>query len=330
MIPHMRRREFIALIGGAAAWPGAARAQPPALPVIGFLHGGSAGPMTAFLAAFREGLKEAGYTEGRNVALEIRWAEGRYDRLPGLAAELVNRQVAVIATGGGMVAAMAAKSATSTVPIVFSGGSDPVAADLVASLSRPGGNVTGVVNIAAELTAKRMELLRELVPTARMVAVLRNPANPEAAAQLREIEAAARLIGFKVAIADASRESEFEMALVSAIRQRVDALLVVNDPFYGSVRQQLIALVATHRLPAIWAQRLYTEAGGLISYGTNFEDVYRQVGVYAGRILKGEKPADLPVMRPTRFELVINLKTAKAIGLDVPWFLQQRADEVIE
>jgi putative tryptophan/tyrosine transport system substrate-binding protein len=325
----MNRREFITLLGGAAAWPLAARAQQPAMPVIGYLSVRSA-ETDNFLSAFRQGLAEMGFVEGRNVAIEFRWADGRSDRLPALAAELVARRVHVIAAGGGPAGAVAAKAATNTIPIVFTGGSDPVAAGLVASLNRPGGNATGVLNIASELTAKRLEVVRELAPAATVIGALRNPEYPEAEAQVREIEAAARHIGLALHLATASRESDFTPALAGLMWHRPGSLLIANDPFFAAQRKRLTALVADHRVPAIYSQREYAEAGGLMSYGTNFADLYRQVGAYTGRILKGEKPADLPVMQPTRFELVINLKTAKALGLEIPPTLLARADEVIE
>jgi putative ABC transport system substrate-binding protein len=327
----LRRREFIGLLGGtAAAWPLVARGQQAAPPTIGFLSLRSAAETQGLLAAFREGLREAGYVEGQNVAIAFHWANGHYDRLAAMAAELVARQVAVIATGGGPAPPIAAKAATNSIPIVFSGGSDPVATGLVASLSRPGGNVTGVLNIASELTAKRFELLSELVPAGTTIAALRNPGYSEADVQVKEIEAAARLIGKQVRIATARTEQEFEAALASLLQRGASALFVANDPFFASRRDRLVALVARHRIPAIYAQREYADAGGLMSYGTNFSDIYRQAGIYTGRILRGEKPADLPVMRPARFELVINLRTAKALGLDVPAKLLALADAAID
>lgn len=327
----MRRREFIALLGGmSAASPLTAFAQQGSMPVVGFLSLRTAAETEELLAAFQQGLSETGYVAGRSVAIESRWADGRYERLAPLAADLASRNVAVIATSGGSATATAAKAATSRIPIVFSGGSDPVAAGLVTSFSRPGGNVTGVLNIAAELTAKRFEILLELVPAIATIGVLRNPGNSESKVQLQEIEKAARLVGKHVTIATARTELEIEAAVAGFPKQQAGGLLVANDPFFASKRERLVALVAQHRLPAIYPQREYAEAGGLISYGTNFPDVYRQVGVYTGRILKGEKPADLPVMRPSRFELVINRKTAGAQGIELPNKLLALADDVID
>jgi len=326
----MHRREFITLLGGAAAWPLSAGAQSVA-PTIGFLNSRSSGETREFAAAFRQGLGEMGFVDGRNVTIEYRWADGHYDRLPALAAELVSRQVAVIATSGGPISAHAARSATATIPIVFSGGSDPVAAGLVASLNRPGGNITGVLNVAAELTAKRLEILRELMPAGiTSIALLRNPAYPEADTQLKEFEDAARANGLRFRVASARYEDEFEGVLETLMQDQSGGLVVANDPGFASRRHRLVALVARFGIPAIYAQREYAEAGGLASYGTNFADVYRQAGVYTGRILKGDKPADLPVMRPTRFELVVNLKTARAMNIEVPPTLLTRADDVIE
>jgi ABC-type uncharacterized transport system substrate-binding protein len=325
----MRRREFLTLIGGvAAAWPLAARAQQQAMPVIGFLDGQSFD--LHLMTAFRQALKDAGYIEGRNVAIYFRSADGQTDRLVTLAGDIIGRRVAVIITTGGGAAALAAYAATTTIPIVFVNGVDPVSSGLVMSLNRPGGNATGVLNIASELTAKRLEVVRELAPAATVIGALRNPDYPEAEAQVREIEAAARRIGLALHLATASRESDFTPALAGLMWHRPGALLIANDPFFAAHRKRLTALVADHRVPAIYSQREYAEAGGLMSYGTNFADLYRQVGAYTGRILKGEKPADLPVMQPTRFELVINLKTAKALGLEIPPTLLARADEVIE
>ena len=328
----MRRREFI-LLGGTAAigatTPRLARAQQPSH-TIGFLNSRSADETQASIIAFREGLSEAGFVEGRNLVIESRWAAGRYDQLPSMAADLVQRQVAVIATGGGPQSALAVKAATNKTPTVFIGGTDPVGLGLVQGLSRPGGNITGVLNIAAELSAKRLEILREMVPGASTIAVLLNPGYAEAPFQIQEIEAAARRMGIKLLIANVRTESEFEPAIASFAQQRAEALFVFNDPYFASQRAKLTALATGRRLPAIYAQREYAEAGGLMSYGTNFSDLYRQAGIYVGRILKGEKPADLPVMRPSRFELVINRKTAAALGVELPNKLLALADEVID
>jgi putative ABC transport system substrate-binding protein len=331
----MKRREFFTLLGSIVAtstpaWPLAARAQQAAVPVVGFLSSRAASETVTLSAAFREGLNDAGFAEGRNVAVEYRWADGRYDQLAQLAAELVSRRVAVIVTGGGAVTAIAAKAATQAIPIVFSGGSDPVGTGLVASLSRPGGNMTGVLNIASELTAKRLEFLLELLPAGSKVAALRNPGSPEAAMHIREVEDAARLSGRQIMIATARTEAEFESAVTGLSSQQVRGILIANDPFFASKRERLVAVITQNRIPAIYPQREYAEAGGLMSYGTNFSDIYRQVGIYAGRILKGEKPADLPVMRPTRFELVINRKTAAAQGIELPNKLIALADDVID
>ncbi len=327
----MRRREFITLLGGTAvAWPMLARAQQATMPVIGFLHSGSPNRATEFVAEFRRGLVENGFVEGQNVAIEYRWGEGRYDRLPNLVGELVLRNVALIVTGGGFPSPQAAKAATSIIPIVFAGGSDPVAAGLVASLNRPGGNITGVLNFSADLTAKRLGILLDLVPKSKSIALLRNPDHPEADEQTKEINVAARQLGLAIQVADARQESDIEPAIANLARQGPDGLFVANDPFFAARRYQLTALVSRHALPAAYSQRQFTEAGGLMSYGTNFKDLYHQTGVYAGRILKGEKAANLPVMQPTRFELVINLGTAKALGLVIPNSLQMLADEVIE
>jgi putative ABC transport system substrate-binding protein len=331
----MRRREFMTLIGGAAAipallWPLAAGAQQPALPVIGFLGSASAAPIAHFMAAFRQGLGESGYAEGRNVAIEYRWADNQYERLPALAAELVRRQVNVIVASGGPVAAMAAKAATSTIPIVFTASSDPVKLGLVASLNRPGGNVTGSGMFTAELEPKRLELLRELVPTARVIGALVNPGRTDAEAQSRDVQAAGRTLGLEVIILPASSAPDIDTAFAGLAGRGVAALVIGADPFFLARREQLVALAARHAVPAVYMNREFPAGGGLASYGANIAEGYRQAGIYAGRILKGEKPADLPVVRPTKLELVINLKTAKALGLDVPLSIQQRADEVIE
>jgi putative ABC transport system substrate-binding protein len=327
----MKRREFITLIGGAAAaWPVVARAQQTGRPVIGFLHSGSPGPTSSYLAAFRKGLGEGGFIEGDSVTIEYRWAEDQFDRLPALARELVQRSVSLIAVGGGDVAALAAKSASATIPIVFAIGADPVQQGIVSSLNRPGGNVTGVTFLAVEIRPKMVELIRELVPRAKKIAVIGNPYRPGFEQLVNEVVKPAEAAGLDVHVLKAGNESEIEAAFSKLHEARVDGLLMLSDPVYTNRRDQIARLQRSYKIPTINPSRESVVAGGLISYGASTEDAYRQAGLYAGRGLKGEKPGDLPVMQPTKFELVINLKTAKEIGLDVPLFLQQRADEVIE
>jgi putative tryptophan/tyrosine transport system substrate-binding protein len=333
MAIHIVRREFIAAVGGAAvAWPLGARAQQqPAMPVIGFLDLRSHHTLSDQLRAFRQGLKDTGYVEGENVAIEYRWAEGQFDRLPALAAELVRRRVAVIATSGGPATASAAKAATATIPIVFIVGQDPVRLGLVASLSRPGGNLTGVNILVAELTAKRLGLLRELVPGAARIAVLVNPGNAaNAETTLREVELAARGMGLQMQILKASTSPEIEAAFATFARERPDALFVGNDAFFSGRSVQLVHLATLHKIPATYALRETVEVGGLMSYGVNTTEALRQVGVYTGRILKDAKPEDLPVVQSSKFELVINAVTARMLGLTVPPSLLAVADEVIE
>ena len=325
----MRRREFITLLGGAAAWPLAARAQQTAMPVIGFMVASSLGSLRQQVAAFREGLKESAYVEGQNVAIEYRYAEGQPDRFPALAADLVRRQVAVFAVGGAG-GARVAKQATTTIPIVFSVGEDPVLAGLVDSLNQPAGNMTGVYQFTAGLEAKRLGLLHEMVPKATTIAVLINSNYSGAEGQLRDVQEAAPRLGLQLLIVRANAESEFNTAFSTLVQQGVGALLVCASPFFNSRRQQLVVLAARHSVPAIYEWRDFAEAGGLMSYGTSLADAYRQAGIYVGRILKGAKPADLPVVQVIRFEFAINLNTAKAIGLEVPASLLARADEVIE
>jgi ABC-type uncharacterized transport system substrate-binding protein len=327
----VRRREFITLLGGAAVWPLAARAQQSAVPVIGFLDPRSPEANADRVGAFRQGLKDTGYVEGENVAIDYRWAENQMDRLPELAAELVRRRVAVIAASGGPDTAFAAKTSTTMIPIVFAVGDDPVRLGLVASLARPGGNLTGINFFVSELAAKRLELLRELLPAATRVAVLVNPAEATlTVSTLKDVEAAARVIGLQMQVLNASTIREIDTAFATVGRERPDALFVGTDPFFVSRRVQLAQLTMLHKVPAIYALRQYVEAGGLMSYGASLTDTYRQMGAYAGRLLKGAKPADLPVVQSTKFELVINHQTARMLGLDVPPTLLARADEVIE
>jgi putative ABC transport system substrate-binding protein len=327
----MRRREFITLLGaGAAAWPLAARAQQPTMPVIGFMSARSADESVWLVAAFRRGLNESGFVEGQNVTIEYRWADNLYERLPALAADLVSRQVAVIAAISGTPSVLAAKAATKTIPIIFGMGSDPIAFGVVTSLNRPDDNVTGASFFSATLGAKRLELLREMAPKAATIAVLVNPTNLVSESEGMDVQAAAQAVGQQTSVLKASTEDQIEGAFATIVRDRIDALLIAADPFLHERRNQLVALAARHAVPTIYFSREFVEAGGLMSYGTNQLDTYRQAGVYAGRILKGENPADLPVMLPTKFVLMINLKTAKALGLTVPLIMQMTADEVIE
>jgi putative ABC transport system substrate-binding protein len=326
----MRRREFITGIAGStAAWPVVARAQQPTLPVIGFLSSRSPGETSNVVAAFLRGLGETGYVDGRNVVLEYRWAEGQLDRLPALAADLVRRRVAVISTTGGPASGIAAQQATSTIPIVFIG-SDPVKLGFVASLNRPGGNMTGVNNFLQEMEGKRLGLLRELLPNAKLIVALVNPNDPEIDLQLRDLNQAARTLGQEIHILRASSMQDIDAAFASMSALKPSALLVGANPFFNSRREQIVTLANHYRIPAIYEVREFVMAGGLMSYGTSLPDAYRQVGIYTGRILKGEKPADLPVVQLAKFEFVINLRTAKSIGLEVPGALSARADEVIE
>jgi putative ABC transport system substrate-binding protein len=327
----LRRRQLITLLGGAAiAWPLPVAAQRPALPIIGFLYSGSLAAIANSVAAFRKGLSEMGYTEGQNVAFEFRSAENDNARLPELAAELVRRQVAVIATPGSPAAAVAAKAATATIPVVFGTGLDPVQAGLVASLGRPGGNITGVSTMNAELWGKRLGLLLELVPAARRVAMLVNLTSPTTAAIIADVRAVASSLGRQVEIVEANTSREIDAAVASSVQKQVDALLVGTGPPFAQRRVQLATLTARHAVPAMFAARQYVEAGGLMSYGSSVTDMYRQAGIYTGRILNGEKPAELPVLQAAKFELIMNLHTAGVLGLEIPPTLLARADEVIE
>jgi putative tryptophan/tyrosine transport system substrate-binding protein len=331
-IDQLRRREFMTLLGGAAAvWPLAARAQQPTMPVIGFLGSLSPDLFASRLHMFRLGLSETGYVDGRNVAIEYRWAEGQSDRLPAFAAELVRRQVAVIAVPASTPGALAAKAATTTIPIVFFTGGDPVAAGLVASLARPGGNITGVTSLGVEVGPKRLELLHELVPTATTIALLVNPASSRLGEiESRDLQAVARGLGLQLHVLRASTERDFEPVFATLVQLRAGGLVIGPDEFFNTWSEQLAALAARHAVPTIGRYREYAAAGGLMSYGGSLTDVYRQFGIYTGRILKGEKPADLPVVQSTKVELVINMKTAKTLGLTFPITLLGRADEVIE
>ncbi len=327
----MQRREFITLVGGAAAaWPLAADAQKPTMPVIGVLESGSATSLTSLTAEFHAGLKESGFVEGQNVTIEYRRADAQYDRLPALAADLVGRRVAVMVASGATVSPLAARAATKTIPIVFLMGADPVQTGLVASLNRPGGNITGVTTFGSEILSKQLEMLRELVPKARAIAMLVNPKNPTHLVGKAPWQNFADAIGVPIESASASSESEFEPAIAGLAEKQVEALNVVPDTLFGSYRENLIAVLARYAMPAMFPAREAVVAGGLISYGGSYAGALRQLGIYVGRILKGEKPADLPVLQPTKFDLVINLKTAKALGLTVPNTLLAQATEVIE
>jgi len=326
----IRRRKFITLLGGAAAWPLSARAQQPAIPVVGFLHAGSPEPNVNFVVAFRTGLGKTGYVEGQNLAIEFRWAAGQDARLPEMATDLVRRQVAAIVTPASTPAALAAKAATTTIPIVFTTGGDPISLGLVASLNRPGGNATGVAFMTVELTAKRLSLLHELVPGAAGVIALVDPNYALAEAIIKDLQEARATLGLQVEILYAGTAREIDAAFATMVQKRADALLMTASPFFTNRRVQIVTLATRHALPVLYDIREFAEAGGLMSYGPSFRDIYQQAGIYTGRILKGERPADLPVMQPTKFELVINLTTARALGITVPNMLLARADEVIE
>jgi putative ABC transport system substrate-binding protein len=325
----MRRREFLGALGGAVTWPVAARAQ-QAMPVIGFLNGASPTELSARVVAFRAGLAERDYVEGRNVAIEYRWGSGHYERLPDMALDLVRRGVAAIAATGGVPSVRAAQAATSTIPIIFTMGGDPVALGLVQSLNRPGGNVTGVTLLSGEIVSKRIALLTDLLPGARALAILVNSTTPASEAEAASAAEAARALGLRVVVLRVNSELNFDLAFRPLERERVNALLVTTDPVFESQRDRVISLAAHHALPAVYALREYAVAGGLMTYGASINDVYRQAGLYAGRILKGEKPADLPIMRASKYELVINLRAARTLGLQIPATLLATADEVIE
>jgi putative ABC transport system substrate-binding protein len=327
----VKRRDFNSLFASAAvAWPLAARSQQPALPVIGFLSGASPAPFAHLVAGFRQGLSESGFDEGRNVAIEYRWGEGDRDRLPELANDLVRREVAVLVATGGDGSARAAKAATSTIPIVFSAGADPVASGLVKSLNRPGGNLTGLSMFTVLLEAKRLGLLHELIPSAATIAALIDSNNQRAEVLMKDLEEGARRAGVRLIIVSTTAESDLEAAFASLVQHRAGALVVSNSPFFNNRRDRIVAMAGRYEVPAIYEFREFATAGGLMSYGTSLVDVYRQIGVYTGRILRGAKPGALPVLQPTKFELVVNLKTAKALGLAIPQSVLLRADEVIE
>jgi putative ABC transport system substrate-binding protein len=326
----MMRREFITLLGGTAAWPFAARAQQPAVTVIGFLGAGTPNGAAMLVAPFLQGLSEAGYVEGRNVIIEYRWADGQYDRLPGLAADLARRRVSVIVTNGGSPPALAAKAATAAIPIVFMTGADPIKSGLVASLNRPGGNATGVAALSVDILPKRLALLHEMVPGATAMALLINPANSGTGTVAQELQAAGRTLGVQLHVLQASNESDIDAAFAALLQLRAGGLVISSDAFFSSRYQLLAALTLRHAVPAIYQVRQFVQAGGLISYGVGFTEGYRQAGLYTGRILKGEKPADLPVQQDSKTEMIINLTTAKALGLTVPPNLLAIADEVIE
>jgi ABC-type uncharacterized transport system substrate-binding protein len=327
----MRRREFISLLGaGAAAWPVVARAQQRAMPVIGLLDSTSPDVHTNLLRSFRQGLNETGFVEGSNVAIEYRWSDGQYGRLPELAADLAHREVSVITTIDGSASALAAKAATSTIPVIFRIGADPVALGLVASLNRPGGNVTGVTSLTVEVGPKRLEVLHQLVPTATVMALLLNPTSPFAETLTRDLQAAARMLGLRIHVLNASTDGDITSAFAQLLQLRTAGLVIGSDVFFNSRSQQLAARTVRHAMPAVYQYREFVAAGGLMSYGGSLEDSYRSAGIYTGRVLKGEKPADLPIQQSTKVELFINLKTAKGLGLEVPPTLLARADEVIE
>ena len=326
----MRRREFITLLSGTVAWPLGVRAQQPVMPVIGFLGSASPGPFAPYLAAFLAGLREAGYFEGSNVVIEYRWAEGQYDRLPAMAADLVRRKVAVIVASGANPPVLAAKAATSTIPIVFTGADDPVKNGFVASLNRPGGNVTGAALFTSELESKQIEVLRTLLPTAAKIAVLLNPSNPNVSSQISGLDEVRRTSGAQLVIHRADAPADIDAAFAAMAEQHTDALLVGSDPYFNAVREQITFLAARYKLPALYSFPELVVAGGLISYGNSIADNYRKCAGYVARILKGEKSADLPILQPTKFDLTINLKTAKSLGLQIPDKLLALADEVID